>query len=534
MTRIQESMESAFVGALKTGWIFAFACIFVGCECVPAKPSFPLDKGHLLVIDERTVTADEVGRGSVLRIAMHQNPDFRTAHSAMDLWTRRIMLNNVGESLLRFRNGELFPGLATHWERHVERRQLRLRVPPLIHAHDGTKVTPSFLGERLQNAVQARKDVASFEAFRDIRQIIVEQEEIVVDMHRWNEWLPRLLAEVPLIWRSNERWVGTGPYQIVEQGGKVRLQSFENYWGGSVTSIPHIEFLNEPDRDRSLALLKRGEIDVLSDLSHRHYSDELLSPSLSKFELKESSEGEVWFLLVNGTQGGLGDARLRKAMARLIDRKHLVTVSGELAVPAAGISWPGGPVEATEDNVPLRDPQGAFALLEDVGWVDGDGDGYREFEGSNRALVALTTKDSVVAESVLLDLKRGGFRLQRKIGEPAYLEKQIEQGEFELAFVRLALFSGSDVCPWLSASGAGNWRMQDGEIDGMCQRLRLGVDRKERKKILERLRKRFGEVLPAIPLLRTTTKHLVSERIQGWGEGLRWPSYRELTWSSLQ
>ncbi|GJF19393.1 ABC transporter family substrate-binding protein [Streptomyces sp. HO565] len=99
--------------------------------------------------------------------------------------------------------------------------------------------------------------------------------------------------------------------------------------------------------------------------------------ALSGFELRKSLEPAYTQLALNGADGPLADERVRRAVARALDRKALAkAVLGPLGLPAepvgSHLALAGQPVYADNSGaLGGQDAKEARALLADAGWVSG-------------------------------------------------------------------------------------------------------------------------------------------------------------------
>ncbi|GGU81576.1 lipoprotein [Streptomyces filipinensis] len=105
------------------------------------------------------------------------------------------------------------------------------------------------------------------------------------------------------------------------------------------------------------------------------YLDE--QQQLRGVEVRKSLEPAYTQLALNGSEGPLADERVRRAVARALDRKELarlvLTPLGLPAVPVGShLALAGQPAYAdSSDAVGDQDPKGAQALLAEAGWVPG-------------------------------------------------------------------------------------------------------------------------------------------------------------------
>jgi len=157
--------------------------------------------------------------------------------------------------------------------------------------------------------------------------------------------------------------------------------------------------------------LQAGEIDAAYGMAYESYP--LFENGNFQFSAIQTSR--AFFASMNMTSPIIQDPAVRKAIAMGIDKEGFVAVLldghgvvGHGAFPD-GFSTFGGEHVTTEGY----DPEGAKALLEEAGWVDADGDGIREKDGTKLVIRWLTYPSRqelpLLAESVQATLKQIGI-----------------------------------------------------------------------------------------------------------------------------
>ena len=139
--------------------------------------------------------------------------------------------------------------------------------------------------------------------------------------------------------------VCTGPFRLESHPGELELRRWEGYWG-EAPRLAAVRFRRFPDSDALVRGLAAGEADVSSGIAPQQAAAVHQQPSL----LLDSQTGlNLVYLALNGERPPLGDARVRRALARAIDRAALVRLLGGHAAVAEGPLPP---------SVVGRDPQG--------------------------------------------------------------------------------------------------------------------------------------------------------------------------------
>lgn len=173
--------------------------------------------------------------------------------------------------------------------------------------------------------------------------------------------------------------VGTGPYVVVEleTDDHLNLVKNENYWDGEV-NIDELTVRTISDGDTLALALQSGEIDAAYGMAYASYP--LFENDNYTFTSIQTSRS--FYCQMNYTSAVIQDPAVRKAVAMGIDKEGFVnTLLNGYGYVGVG-AFPdtvafGGATLKTESY----DPEGAMALLEEAGWVDSDGDGYREKDG---------------------------------------------------------------------------------------------------------------------------------------------------------
>jgi peptide/nickel transport system substrate-binding protein len=129
----------------------------------------------------------------------------------------------------------------------------------------------------------------------------------------------------------------------------------------------------------------------------------------------------VYYLGWNNEREPFRDPRVRLALAQAIDRQEIIAAllhgHGEIATSTIP-TW--HPVHPREVQPLAFDLAAAGRLLDQAGWLDGDGDGVREREGKPLSFTILTADDQLrrsVTEVLQSQLRRVGARVEIQASE---------------------------------------------------------------------------------------------------------------------
>lgn len=207
---------------------------------------------------------------------------------------------------------------------------------------------------------------------------------------------------------------GTGPYQVVELVTDDHLSLVPNayYWNGT-PKLDELTIRTLSNGDTLSAALKAGDIDAAYGMAYEAY------PGFENddYQFSGIQTSRAFFASMNMTSPIIQEDAVRMAIAMGIDKEGFVTtlldghgVVGNGAFPDGFSSFGGDKITAK-----AYDPEGARAALEAAGWVDSDGDGIREKDGTRLVIRWLTYPSRqelpLLAEAVQASLKNIGIEV---------------------------------------------------------------------------------------------------------------------------
>ena len=206
--------------------------------------------------------------------------------------------------------------------------------------------------------------------------------------------------------------VGTGPYKAVDMvtDDHLTLVPNEYYWNGE-PKLDELTIRTLSNGDTLSFALQAGDIDAAYGMAYEAYPN-FENPA---YQFSSIQTSRAFFGSMNMTSPIIQDEAVRKAIALGIDKEGFVAVLldghgvvGHGAFPD-GFSTFGG----ENINTETYDPDAAKAVLEEAGWVDTDGDGIREKDGTKLVIRWLTYPSRqelpLLAESAQASLKQIGI-----------------------------------------------------------------------------------------------------------------------------
>ena len=235
-------------------------------------------------------------------------------------------------------------------------------------------------------------------------------------------------------------YIGTGSYYLSEHvtDEYAIFKVNEKYWG-DIPDIEEIIVKVIPDSQSRVMALESGEIDLIYGATMIDSETYDKFSNLSEFETKISEPISSRVMMINTQDEILGDIRLRKALQYATDRE---TISKSIFL---GIEDPAYTLFSSE--VPYADIgltpyeynlEKAKELLNEAGWVEVNGQSYRQKDGQELAFTLHYSSDNVtdktIAEFYKGELAKIGINLEI-IGEEAQAHSdRAKSGNFDIIF----------------------------------------------------------------------------------------------------
>ena len=307
--------------------------------------------------------------------------------------------------------------------------------------------------------------------------------------------------------------VGAGPYKFVSfnPGVELVVEAFEGYWR-KVPSVKRLVFKVAPDESTRLAMLKRGEADIVYSIRGALAEELRRTPGLA---LKPAViQGTFWLAFVDqwDPKSPWHDRRVRLAANHAMDRNAInqaetlgfSKITGSI-IPSSFEFYKALPLHA-------YDPQKARQLLTEAGFPNG-------FDAGE---LSCDSTYSNLAEAVVNYLKTVGIRVQlRPLERAAFFAQhrdkklknviQASSGAFGSAATRLESFVVSG-----GAFAYGGYP----DIDGLFREQAGEVDRKRREATLHRIQQLVHDKVMYAPIWELGFINGVGPRVEESGLGL--------------
>lgn len=295
-------------------------------------------------------------------------------------------------------NGEVEPFLVTDWTVSEDSTTITcdLALDQGITWHDGEPLTMDDVLFTFDYNINVRK--SSYGSYVDhAEQVDEDTIKVVLKEPGAYQWL-KLVAgyfyvqpkhiweniDAPKDYRGEDAVIGCGPYRFVSLDEDAQTSYYEavsdTYLGREVT-VKKVSLRSFDSNDALVMALRNGEIDAM--YSYASPIPATMASSITGVEHVDpgmSDNTGSYMIMFGFRKGPTDDLNFRKAVTLSLDYELLAaTIGGEDGqVPGEGIISPAG--IGYDDSLPklVKDQEQAKAILEAAGYIDTDGDGWRE------------------------------------------------------------------------------------------------------------------------------------------------------------
>jgi len=352
----------------------------------------------------------------------------------------------------------------------------------------------------------------------------------------------------PLIHQPTlEEMVGNGPFKIVNYvpGSYVKYAAFDNFFRGR----PYIDELLFPiitSSDTMLMALIKGEIDAMKSLIPIEALPSLLKDEDLAFHVYHRDF--ITHMGLNTRKFPLDSVQFRKAIAHAIDKEELLTVSRH----GYGLPGPWGIIAPVwsfwyNENVTSYDfnlTKGNL-LLDEMGWIDGDGDNIRETPDGKKVQFELGAIE-------------GNARLAEIIGDSiSQLGVEVDVVIQAWPTLRSRIYAEVDVpdkvVSWISGASAGDpdwlyfrfhssqiprlngYSYNSSEFDNVIEQQGRSMDPEERQSLVYKAQEILADELPAIILFYDSPPDVYRvDKFIGWVKPLVDSATTEWTYMNVR
>jgi len=317
--------------------------------------------------------------------------------------------------------------------------------------------------------------------------------------------------------------VGNGPYVLTgyQEGQSVTLKANDSYWRGR-PKVDSIQFIKYENSDAAVQGLKKGEIDLMFNLTPAQFSSLENEPNVKVNAGRNRRYSEITLNPSNPKPDGstfgngnpvLKDVKVRQALAQAIDVQALIDrvkqgfgEQGYSVIPSVYPEWTYTPAGSDAREFDLAK---ANSLLDEAGYAKGP-DGVRlDKNGQPINLRLLGRSDLSEQQQISEYLKEWytqiGIGLTPEFKSSNQSSDDQEAGNFDLAFTGWSVSPDPDytlsqqTCAAVGASW-GDSNYCNPEYDELYLQQQAELDKEKRKEIVQEMQAMLYRDVAAIVL----------------------------------
>ena len=450
-----------------------------------------------------------------------------------NLSPNNAMVRHVFETLIRTDEAQRhLPGLAESW-RALSDTEWEFKLRKGVKWHDGKPFTADDVIATFKRVPNVPNSPSSFAVFvRPITEIrAVDAHTLRMKTAAPHPLLPSDMSSVLIVpksvaesakteeFNSGKAMVGTGPFKYGEyvSGDRVVLSRHDGYWGAK----PHwskVTFKMIPSSPARVAALLAGDVQMIENVPT---ADIPKLKSDGRVALSSAVSNRLIYLHMDSgreknspfttTADGkpleanpLRDARVRRAISKMIDRDAIVSRIMEGQAVAAGQLLPEQFFGTSRKlKVEKYDPEGAKKLLADAGYPNGFG--LTLHAPNNRYI-----NDAAVAQAVAQFLSRNGIATKLETMPANVFFSRGTKLEFSFLLAGWGAESGDTSSPLRALLGtfdpkqglgsANRGRFSDEGLDAMITTALTTIDDTKRGLMLAAASEKAIELMGLVPV----------------------------------
>jgi oligopeptide transport system substrate-binding protein len=490
---------------------------------------------------------------STLQRVLNADPESIDPHKSRSSQSGEV-LRDIGEGLVSYSaSGELVGGAADTWAMSDDGLTYIFKIRDDARWSNGDSVTAedfvfslrrlvdpataAFYAQAVNAIVNADPIIAGDLAPSELGVSAIEDNRLIITLERPTPYMLSLLthpstfpvhagsiAEHGTNFTRPENLLANGAYRLTawEPSSVLRLVRNEQYWNNAATAIDAVNFHVITQEMTQFNRFRAGEIDVTSNIpaegfaaAREQFSEQMhITPQLGVYY--------YGFNLVKPPFAG--NPQLRQALSMAIDRDTLVqkiTGRGE----AAAYSWvPPGidnyePIRLSYADMSTEDRNAAARRL------------YREAGHSeeNPLEIELRYNTSDIQQRIALAIQSMwaevlGVKTTLVNEEFQVLLANMREADVTQVFRSSWIGDYNDAHTFLNIMESGNPsnmpRFVNEKFDELMFDAASQVDPKTRRLYLEEAERVLLSEHPVIPIYFYVSDHLVSPRVQGWGDNV--------------
>jgi peptide/nickel transport system substrate-binding protein len=289
------------------------------------------------------------------------------------------LIGLVYEGLIRYPNTKVVPEprLATSWKLSADGKALTLHLRKGVTFHTGRPFTSEDVKFSLQTYAQPvwngqmRSTAAAITSYdtSDPHVAVLHLDHPMSNIFDLLDTVPIVDKETFAGVGSGKRYVGTGPFRFVSWAPNTKLSFAKNehYWQPGLPHLDAVDVAIVPDATSLTSQLRSGQIDYAYGTSYLDIERLAATNRFTKYRLTGAEE--QIYVGANVSAPGLGDVRIRQAIAYALDRERILTEVFRGSGYAVNLPWPkySAAYDAAKNKTYAQDIAKAKSLVKQYG-----------------------------------------------------------------------------------------------------------------------------------------------------------------------
>ena len=462
-------------------------------------------------------------------------------------WLGRILFDCL---VYQDEEGNISPWLARSWEISPDGKTYTFHLRDDVTFSDGEKFNAAALQTNLEHmrdpATKSPLAAAYIAPYLDGK--VVDEYTFEARLREpytpfldvlAQSWLgmisPRQIREAPKTIATQP--VGSGPFLLqsyTRDQGAVFVKRSGYHWAPAVTRhvgaayLDRIELSYVPEAMIRFTSLESGQSDFALDAPAQNAAAIRANPALvMRSRIRKGNPSRS--MTFNVEQAPFDDVRVRRAVAKAIDREGLAWISGfGEFLSKADLLAANTRFYQPENSALAYDVAAANALLDEAGWTGRDAQGYRSKNGQRLQATLLTYDNPAFPASVSVaiqaDLKKVGFDMPIEMLPLTRVTEKRYAGKFQ------AIASGywhtntpdglfvlyhSQSISTAKLIGQNAGRFRDAELDRLLSAARRSRDPVELQTLYRQAQQRLVEMVPAVPSVESQVLTAYGQQVKG-------------------
>ena len=434
-------------------------------------------------------------------------------------------------------------GIATRWENSPDFKRWTFHLRKGVKFHNGDELTSEDVKFSIMRNIGKRSTTGYAGPLRTLIQdietpapdrvvVVTKEPTLIIPLY-----LSRSLSTEGMITPKKyiesvgddvfaRKPIGSGPYKFVEQvtGSHITLTAGDNHWRIGTPKYKTMTFRLVPEETTRIALLRRGEVDVV-ELSRERVKDVEKDGFPIHYRREESILTMWWVLGADGRVPPAKDKRVREALNLALDRAEIAqSIFGGKADPAAvplGLSWSFKDVgfKQTPDMTYPYDLPRAKKLMADAGFASGFNQDVYAYqlpglpEGKTMAEAVAGYWEKLGIKSRLIPVDYPAFRkawFDRSVpGAVGYFNIANRDWIGAYALLEKQAYSASKPSDTVN----------DPEIDGMLSQVMRQTDREKINALMRNVYTRLRSEHLGVPVVYLHSPYATSKTLAKWNVG---------------